>query len=261
MNVKKIKRRNNTAGYNQDIAGMKVEDVIRSAYKRAKKSVRISLYAKMEESSGVYSARASLEGNFGYHFWWYIHHLSHKRRAKRYDGSARYGDMVIEAFSAAGYEVTVTEHSILRVEIAMDPLTINIINMAGGAEVYADHIMMTFTVPPEDLVQYLIAFNEYHRRLEDILDELMSESKRIYKTERIMLVTAANLIEGLKIDKCINHALTVDSRGRILCVMHHKDNPSYRKSCRSDLEGLVEAVRRTIPQLTAYRFTGYVEEV
>lgn len=240
---------------------MKVEDVIRSAYKRAKKSVRISLYAKMEESSGVYSARASLEGNFGYHFWWYIHHLSHKRRAKRYDGSACYGDMVIEAFRAAGYEVTVTEHSILRVEIAMDPLTINIINMAGGAEVYADHIMMTFTVPPEDLVQYLIAFNENHRRLQDILDELMSESKRIYKTELIMLVTAANLIEGLKIDKCINHALTVDSRGRILCVMYRKDNPSYRKSCRSDLEGLTEAVRKTVPQLTAYRFTGFVEDL
>ena len=240
---------------------MKIEDVINAAYKRARKDVRISLYAKMEESAGIYSARASLEGNYGYHFWWYIHHLSHKRRARRYDGSARYGDMVIEAFSAAGYEVTVTEHSILRVEIAMDPLTINIINMAGGAEVYADHIRMTFTVPPEDLVQYLIAFNEYHRRLEDILDELMSESKRIHKTERIMLVTAANLIEGLKIDMGINHALTIDSRGRILCVMHHKDNPSYRKSCRSDLEGLVEAVRRTIPQLTAYRFTGYVEEV
>lgn len=83
-------------------------------------------------------------------------------------------------------------------------------------------------------------------KIEDVI-----ESKRIYKTERIMLVTAANLIEGLKIDMGINHALTVDSRGRILCVMHQKDNPSYRKSCRSDLEGLVEAVGRTIPQLIA----------
>ena len=61
---------------------MKVEDVIRSAYRRAKKSVRISLYAKMEESSGVYSARASLEGNFGYHFWWYII-TSHTRDEQR----------------------------------------------------------------------------------------------------------------------------------------------------------------------------------
>lgn len=43
---------------------MKVEDEISSAYRRAKKSVRTSLYAKMEESSSssVYSARASLEG-------------------------------------------------------------------------------------------------------------------------------------------------------------------------------------------------------
>ena len=240
---------------------MKVEDVIRSAYRRAKKSVSTSLYAKMEESSSVYSARASIEGNFGYHFWWYIHHLSHKRRARRYDGSARYGDMVIDEFKAAGYEVTVTEHSILRVEIAMDPLTINIINMEGGAEVYASHVRAEFAVPPEDLVQYLIAFNDYHRRLEGILDEMLSESKRIYKTEQIMLVTASNLIEELKTDKDINHALTVDSRGRILCVMYRKDNPSYRKSCRSDLEGLTEAVRKTIPQLTAYRFTGFVEDL
>ena len=41
-----------------------------------------------------------------------------------------------------------------------------------------------------------------------------------------MLVTASNLIEELKTYKDSNHVLTVDSRGRILCVMYRKDNPS-----------------------------------
>ena len=244
---------------------MKLEDIVRIAYYKAAKSVRTSLYAKMLEVRhvGMESARVSLEGNFLSTFWWSLCHLAHKRRVGRFDQPGRYGEILIKEFENVGYVVTVAETTRLRSEIVMNHLTINVINKSTGAQVYINPpcLVVDFSVPPKDLIHYLIALDELYSRMPEIVDELMDESMKIYKAEKILLAAAATLVDRILKEEGIHYRLSLDSKGRILCEMNHQKDKSYRKSCRSDLEDLAEAVRRTIPQLTAYRFTGFVEDV
>ena len=242
---------------------MKTEDVIKIAYRRAVKDVHNSVYAEVEgyTDESRQSARTSLEGNLVYHFWWYIHHISHKKRSQRYDGSSKYADQVIDAFRESGVDIDITSHSLLRTEFTMNPLCINIINKQVGAEVYAGHIRMDFNIPPVDLVQYLVAFNDLHRHINETVDELMDESRKLHTIEKIQISAATGIIQKMSLAKDITYKLSVTSKGQILCVLTHRNDPTYRKSCRSDLAGLADAVNKTIPKLTAYRFTGYVEDV
>ena len=244
---------------------MKVEDIVRVAYNKAVKSVQTSLYGRMVEvhQVGMESAKVSLEGNFLSTFWWNICHLAHKRRAGRFDQSGRYGEMLIKEFENAGYVVKVTEVTRIRSEIVMNHLTLNVINKSTGAQVYINPpcLVEDFSIPPKDLMHYLIALDELYSRIPEMIDGFLNESIKIYKAEKILLAAAAALVDRTLKEEGINYRLSLDSKGRILCEINHQKDKSYRKSCRSDLEGLVEAVRRTIPQLTAYRFTGFVEDV
>ena len=244
---------------------MKVEDIVRVAYNKAVKSVQTSLYGRMVEvhQVGMESAKVSLEGNFLSTFWWNICHLAHKRRAGRFDQSGRYGEMLIKEFENAGYVMKVTEVTRIRSEIVMNHLTLNVINKSTGAQVYINPpcLVEDFSIPPKDLMHYLIALDELYSRIPEMIDGFLNESIKIYKAEKILLAAAAALVDRFLKEEGINYRLSLDSKGRILCEMNHQKDKRYRKSCRSDLEGLVEAVRRTIPQLTAYRFTGFVEDV
>ena len=244
---------------------MKLEDIVRIAYNKAAKSVRTSLYAKMLEvrQVGMESARVSLEGNLLSTFWWSLCHLGHKRRARRFDQSGRYSEMLIKEFENAGYVMKVTEVTRIRSEIVMNHLTLNVINKSTGAQVYINPpcLVEDFSIPPKDLVHYLIALDELYSRIPEIVDGFLNESMKIYKAEKILLAAAAALVDRTLKEEGINYRLSLDSKGRILCEMNHQKDKRYRKSCRSDLEGLQDAVINTIPLLTAYRFSGYVEDV
>ena len=95
----------------------------------------------------------------------------------------------------------------------------------------------------------------------EIVDEFLDESMKIYKAEKILLAAASALVDWILKEEGIHYRLSLDSKGKILCEMNHQKDTRYRKSCRSDLEGLQNAVINTIPLLTAYRFSGYVEDV
>ena len=244
---------------------MKLEDIVRIAYNKAAKSVRTSLYAKMLEvrQVGMESARVSLEGNLLSTFWWSLCHLGHKRRAGRFDQSGRYSEMLIKEFENAGHVVKVTEVTRIRSEIVMNHLTLNVINKSTGAQVYINPpcLVEDFSIPPKDLMYYLIALDELYSRIPEIVDGFLNESMKIYKAEKILLAAASALVDRILKEEGIHYRLSLDSKGRILCEMNHQKDKRYRKSCRSDLEGLQDAVINTIPLLTAYRFSGYVEDV
>ena len=244
---------------------MKVEDIVRVAYNKAVKSVQTSLYGRMVEvhQVGMESAKVSLEGNFLSTFWWKICHLAHKRRAGRFDQSGRYGEMLIKEFENAGYAVKVTETTRLRSEIVMNHLTLNVINKSTGTQIYINPpcLVEDFGIPPKDLMHYLIALDEIYSRMPEIVDEFLDESMKIYKAEKILLAAASALVDRILKEEGIHYRLSLDSKGKILCEMNHQKDKRYRKSCRSDLEGLQDAVINTIPLLTAYRFSGYVEDV
>lgn len=243
---------------------MRIEDVVRVAYNKAAKSVRTSLYAKMAQvhQVGLLNARVSLTANFLSTFWWYMCHLAHKRRAGRFDKSEPYGEALIKEFKNAGYEVKVAEMTRIRSEFAMSHLTVNVINKSTGAQVYVNPSSMVedFSVPPKDLMHYLIALDELYSRIQGIVEEFLDDSMKRYKAEQILLATATTLVDEV-LNEDIHYLLSVDSKGRILCVMNHEKDERYRKSCRADLNGLQEAVLKTVPLLTAYRFSGYIEEM
>ena len=244
---------------------MKVEDIVRVAYNKAVKSVQTSLYGRMVEvrQVGMESAKISLEGNFLSTFWWNICHLAHKRRAGRFDQSGRYGEMLIKEFENAGYAVKVTETTRLRSEVVMNHLTLNVINKSTGAQIYINPpcLVEDFGITPKDLMHYLIALDEIYSRMPEIVDEFLNDSMKIYKAEKILIAAATTLVDRILKEEGIHYRLSLDSKGRILCEMNHHKDKRYRKSCRADLKGLQDAVINTIPLLTAYRFSGYVEDV
>lgn len=242
---------------------MKPQDIIRVAYRRSVRSLYSSLYAKSEEIFGRSNALEHLENDFLCNFWWQVNLLSQKRRAKRYDLSGRYGDAVIEGLKAIGYGIEIVHYSDSRIKITLNPLSVEFIDRDGEVVVSYAHINGRdfFRIPPEDFVLYLIAFNDYCRNLPQLLEEFMTESHKIYKTERVLLTAAEKIIENIYTDLDIDCQLSIDKTGRILCILSHKQDLSYHKSCRSDLNGLADALGKTIPKLTAYRFTGYVEDV
>ena len=242
---------------------MKPQDIIKVAYRRAVRSVHSSLYAKSEELFGRSKSLEHLENDFLCNFWWQVNLLSQKRRAKRYDLSGRYGDKVIEGLKTIGYEIEIISYSETRIRITLNPLSVEFIDCDGEVVVSYAHINGRdfFRIPPEDFVLYLIAFNDHCRNLPQLLEEFMTESHKIYKAERILLTAAENIIENIYTDLDIDCQLSIDKKGRILCILSHKQDLSYHKSCRSDLNGLADAIGKTIPKLTAYRFTGYVEDL
>jgi len=114
---------------------------------------------------------------------------------------------------------------------------------------------------PVELVDFMFILDGYMEQFLSAVEEFELSSQKILKSNNILLSAAESVIKTVELPDGISVKVSIDSKGRILCIATKQGSPPYHKTCRSDLMGLPHAVEKAVRKVTAYRFTGYIEDI
>ena len=113
---------------------------------------------------------------------------------------------------------------------------------------------------PVELVDFMFILDGYMEQFLSAVEEFELSSQKILKSNNILLSAAESVIKTVELPDGISVKVSIDSKGRILCIATKQGSPPYHKTCRSDLMGLAHAVEKTVRKVTAYRYTGYNDD-
>ena len=113
---------------------------------------------------------------------------------------------------------------------------------------------------PVELVDFMFILDGYMEQFLSAVEEFELSSQKILKSNNILLSAAESVIKTVELPDGISVKVSIDSKGRILCIATKQGSPPYHKTCRSDLMGLPHAVEKAVRKVTAYRFTGYIDD-
>ena len=113
---------------------------------------------------------------------------------------------------------------------------------------------------PVELVDFMFILDGYMEEFLSAVEEFELSSQKILKSNDILLFAAESIIKKVDLPDGVSVKVSIDCKGRILCIITKQDSPPYHKTCRSDLMGLLHAVEKTVRKVTAYRFTGYIDD-
>ena len=239
---------------------MEIDDIIRKAKYRAEK---LALRLDHTYRSSLQEQYESLIESALEEFWDQVHRISHKRESYR-SMERDFLKKICDELTKLGVHYFINDVdwvSLSKIGFTIRPYEDGNDVIVGVLSSYGWNRILPLSVSPSDMAKYLVALDKYKSYLEYRVDALLSESIKINKTNELMLLSAEHLIGKKLKDLGVKYTLRIDSRGRILCIMSHSDNLAYHKSCRANIENLVEQVNKTVSILTAYRFTGYIEDV
>lgn len=114
---------------------------------------------------------------------------------------------------------------------------------------------------PVELVDFMFILDGYMEPFLSAVEEFELSSQKILKSNSILLSTAESVIKTVELPDGVSVKFSIDSKGRILCIATKQGSPPYHKTSRSDLMGLPHAVEMAVRKVTAYRFTGYIEDI
>lgn len=114
---------------------------------------------------------------------------------------------------------------------------------------------------PVELVDFMFILDGYMEQFLSAVEEFEMSSQKILKSNSILLSTAESVIKTVELPDGVSVKFSIDSKGRILCIATKQGSPPYHKTSRSDLMGLPHAVEMAVRKVTAYRFTGYIEDI
>lgn len=246
---------------------MKIEDILRIAYEktyreksRSMSFIRlnywlVSLYPEHERA--YFLGLAFIES-----FLDNIILLAKKRRPGSSMAVKEYAKAVVSYMRARG-GVCSKKNSDTILKLSNMEFTLSGNNLELLAPPNCTKRVAIITIPPVDLSEYLLGINRYLSDLPSLIEELLTKSRAYQKANDILLSGAKAIAKGVELPAGVSIDLKTDKKGRILCVATktEKHGPPYHKSSRSYLEGLLPSIQKAIAEVTAYRFTGYIEDL
>lgn len=250
---------------------MKIEDVIRVAYNKVKRSFSESVYYAnifSHEYGTIEQSKHYMQVTFVNALWIEVCRLAKKRRAGKHNKPPYSIDDYWTLVSNLSYESDRYTHNLtgkLVISLKLPTLTFYIEEEEAGLNGYTpsgNHINIS-SLPPEDTIMYMIGISELRLHLKYQIDELyvILHAKRL--SNMILLQSAESIISCIEKSNDIRVGISIDKNGLVLCVVTQNDYPypPYHKSCRSTLQTLHKDVLETIDKVSRYRFRGYIEDV